>query len=154
MFPDKVLEMSGDFHLIRQRIDDRFAREQRDLCRPAASLIGPLKQTNVKSSGASDLERPGNRIGRHRPISDGVFVRLWRAFNPHEEPGWAEPHDFTDVDPLSYANDDISLIAALEITTGTSPGFYSPTDFVTREQMAAFLGRFIRAIYRDPVAEG
>lgn len=36
----------------------------------------------------------------------------------------------------------IVAAAALAITTGTSPTSYSPTQSVTREQMASFLARF------------
>jgi len=42
----------------------------------------------------------------------------------------------------SFAAADIACIFALGITTGTSPTTYSPSDAVTREQMAAFLARF------------
>jgi hypothetical protein len=53
---------------------------------------------------------------------------------------------FDDVDPTSFAYDDIALIADLGITTGTSPSTYSPDDPVTREQMAAFLARLHRLL--------
>ena len=76
--------------------------------------------------------------------------RLWLALHPLENLEDFEPHSFGDVDPESYADPYIAVIAALEITTGTSPGFYSPGDFVTREQMAAFLGRFIRSVSFAP----
>jgi hypothetical protein len=55
------------------------------------------------------------------------------------------PHGFTDVPASSFAAADIACIKALGITTGTSPTTYSPDDSVTREQMAAFIGRLIRA---------
>ncbi len=54
-------------------------------------------------------------------------------------------HDFTDVG-LSFATNDIGCIFALEVTTGTSPTTYTPSDFVTREQMAAFIARLYRTI--------
>ena len=47
--------------------------------------------------------------------------------------------------PTSFALDDIACIYDLGITTGTSPTTYGPTELTTREQMAAFLARLIRA---------
>ena len=44
----------------------------------------------------------------------------------------------------SFAEADIACIHGLGITTGTSATTYSPKDPVTREQMAAFLGRTLR----------
>ena len=57
----------------------------------------------------------------------------------------AGSHRFTDIPNNSFATNDIACIEALGITTGTSPTTYSPTNAVTREQMAAFLGRLIAA---------
>ncbi|MEM7143075.1 MAG: S-layer homology domain-containing protein [Actinomycetota bacterium] len=71
------------------------------------------------------------------------LARTWRLLHPDDtEP--IEPHPFLDVAETSFAWDDISLIYDYGITTGTSPTTYSPTDAVTREQMAAFLGRLLR----------
>ncbi|MFT7610849.1 MAG: hypothetical protein ACI9MX_003937, partial [Candidatus Aldehydirespiratoraceae bacterium] len=54
------------------------------------------------------------------------------------------PHPFTDVGTTSFANDDISCIFGLGITTGTGPSTYNPNGNVTREQMAAFIARLWR----------
>ncbi|GJM37910.1 MAG: hypothetical protein DHS20C19_12770 [Acidimicrobiales bacterium] len=53
---------------------------------------------------------------------------------------------FTDVSTSSFAYVDILCLYGLDITTGTSPTTYGPDQFVTREQMAAFLGRLLRAL--------
>jgi hypothetical protein len=50
-------------------------------------------------------------------------------------------HEFTDVPTSSTFHDDISAIADAGVTTGCAAGKYCPKDFVTREQMAAFLNR-------------
>jgi len=52
---------------------------------------------------------------------------------------------FTDI-AGSFATSDIGFIFNLGITTGTSATTYSPDRIVTREEMAAFLGRTWRAI--------
>ncbi len=79
--------------------------------------------------------------------------RIWRLLNPDVDESTIEPHPFTDVDPASFADDDIALIFALGVTTGTSPTTYAPEDFVTREQMAAFLARLLRRHTEPPSGE-
>ena len=66
--------------------------------------------------------------------------------NPACAEGAQPPHGFTDVAGGSYAHADITCIKALGVTNGTSATTYSPADNVTREQMAAFLGRLYRNV--------
>ena len=53
-----------------------------------------------------------------------------------------EPPEFADVDEGSVHAESIGCIAALGITRGTAAGMFSPSDTVTRAQMASFLTRF------------
>ncbi len=69
------------------------------------------------------------------------IMRLFRALDGVVPAGSEFPFD--DVAPTSFAYDHIASMVALGITTGTSPTTYDPSGFVTREQMAAFLGRLI-----------
>ena len=50
-------------------------------------------------------------------------------------------HHFSDVPTSNAFHDDIDAIADAGVTTGCALGLYCPKDFVTREQMAAFLNR-------------
>ena len=50
-------------------------------------------------------------------------------------------HQFSDVPNTNSFHDDIDAIRDAGITTGCAPNLYCPKDFVTREQMAAFLNR-------------
>ena len=50
-----------------------------------------------------------------------------------------EPHGFSDVPTGSYFDVAVSWLVSAGITTGTSPGKFSPSQSVTRAQMAAFL---------------
>ncbi len=50
-------------------------------------------------------------------------------------------HQFTDVPTSSTFHADIDAIRDAGVTTGCAVGKYCPKDFVTREQMAAFLNR-------------
>ena len=53
---------------------------------------------------------------------------------------------FGDVSALSFALADIGCIFGLGITTGTSATTFDPLASVTREQLAAFIARFVRAL--------
>ena len=50
-------------------------------------------------------------------------------------------HQFTDVPTSSTYHNDIDAIRDAGVTTGCALNLYCPKDFVTREQMAAFLNR-------------
>ena len=50
-----------------------------------------------------------------------------------------------DVPVTSFAYEAVACIKDLGITNGVSPTTYGPAQLVTREQMAAFIGRFWRA---------
>ena len=50
-------------------------------------------------------------------------------------------HPFTDVAGDRFYHHDVGCLYRLGITTGTSPTTFSPEQFVTRGQMAAFLSR-------------
>ena len=65
--------------------------------------------------------------------------------NPACAVGAQQPHGFNDV-AGSFAHADITCIAALGVTVGTSDTTYSPARKVTREEMAAFLGRLYRNV--------
>ena len=54
---------------------------------------------------------------------------------------------FVDVSVTSFAFEDIACIFGLGITTGTSATTHSPDDLVTREQLAAFVARTVRAMH-------
>jgi hypothetical protein len=64
-------------------------------------------------------------------------------------------HSFSDVPDDSIFHSDISAIAEAGVTLGFPDGTYRPKDFVTREQMAAFLNRLgALAPGKTPVVNG
>jgi hypothetical protein len=79
------------------------------------------------------------------------LARIYREMTGEECSGGTEP--FTDVSASSSAKDDIACIFGLGITGGTSPTTYSPAEYVTRQQMAAFLARLYRTV-TDPTCSG
>lgn len=50
-------------------------------------------------------------------------------------------HQFSDVSDANPFHDDIEALADSGVTLGCGGGEYCPTEYVTREQMAAFLNR-------------
>ncbi|MEM9204116.1 MAG: S-layer homology domain-containing protein [Actinomycetota bacterium] len=96
--------------------------------------------------GTSDTTySPGGDVTREQMAA--FLARIWRWFHPDAVP--SEPMPFVDVGETSFAYDDIRLLVELEITTGTTLTRYSPSDPVTREQMAAFLARIWRLLFPD-----
>lgn len=86
---------------------------------------------------------PNDRVTREQMAS--FIARTYRVINGSPAP--VVPTTFTDIDG-SFAKDDIARIFGLGITAGTNADntLYSPGDFVTREQMAAFLARLRRTL--------
>lgn len=94
------------------------------------------------TTGTSDTTySPDDIVTREQMAA--FLGRLWLAIHGANAPAVAVP--FTDM-PGNYADVWIKRIFGLEITTGTGPTTYGPDDFVTREQMAAFLARFYVAV--------
>ncbi|MCP4227255.1 MAG: DUF1501 domain-containing protein [Actinomycetia bacterium] len=63
---------------------------------------------------------------------------LWRY---RGSPGGAPPAGFGDVASGRYYSEPVDWLFDAGITTGTSPGRFSPADPVTRGQLAAFMWR-------------
>ena len=72
------------------------------------------------------------------------ITRLWEAVREYEAAIVATP--FLDLPGVSWADDAIARLYSLGITEGTSGTTYSPGEFVSRMQMAAFLARFYEAV--------
>ncbi len=100
-----------------------------------------IKALGITTGTTDTTYSPNNPVTREQMAA--FLARLWRALG--NTCPTTPAHGFTDVPAGSYANDDITCIKALGITTGTSNTTYSPGDPVTREQIAAFIGRLIYA---------
>ncbi|MCP3937652.1 MAG: hypothetical protein GY708_20040 [Actinomycetia bacterium] len=112
---------------------------------PATSFadddITCIKALGITTGTGDGTYSPDRAVTREEMAA--FLARLWRALG--NTCPTTPAHGFTDVPATSFADDDITCIKALGITTGTSNTTYSPSDAVTREQMAAFIGRLIRA---------
>ncbi|MEM8746209.1 MAG: S-layer homology domain-containing protein [Actinomycetota bacterium] len=82
---------------------------------------------------------PNDQVTREQMAA--FMARFWRLFG--DCPNLPSP--FGDVGATSFAYNDVGCIAWLGVTTGTGPDTYSPSNNVTREQMAAFIARLWRA---------
>ena len=100
----------------------------------------------VTTGTSATTYSPGDFVTREQMAA--FLSRLFRALTGRFHPETAHP--FTDLSPTSFAFLDVGRLFDLGITTGTSATTYSPGDFVTREQMAAFLARLIRLLTQPP----
>ena len=72
------------------------------------------------------------------PVTRGQAAAfIWRM---EGEPAPGPPHKFSDV-VSPWQQDPVSWMLNNAVTTGTSPTTYSPDEFLTRGQLAAFLHR-------------
>jgi hypothetical protein len=77
--------------------------------------------------------------GETGAVSRGQMATfLWRLMG---EPAASASSGFSDVADNQWYSNGVSWLAAEAVTTGTSPGQFSPDGVVTRGQMAAFLCR-------------
>ena len=106
----------------------------------AYSNVGCIRTLGVTTGTSSSTYSPADFVTREQMAA--FLGRLWRA-SGRTCSSAATP--FTDLSPTSFATADVACIYDLGVTTGTGSSTYSPADFVTREQMAAFLGRLWRA---------
>jgi hypothetical protein len=99
-----------------------------------------IKALGITTGTSDTTYSPTDNVTRAQMAA--FISRTWEALG-NDCPD--EPHGFVDVDPSGFAEAPIRCIKALGITTGTSDTTYSPTDNVTRAQMAAFISRLITA---------
>ncbi|MEM9200634.1 MAG: S-layer homology domain-containing protein [Actinomycetota bacterium] len=83
---------------------------------------------------------PEESVTREQMAS--FMARFWRLFGSCPVSG----PTFEDLPSWSFAYAEASCVAAIGVTSGTTPTTYDPNGKVTREQMAAFLSRLWRAL--------
>jgi hypothetical protein len=144
----------GDF-VTREQMASFLARTVRFLGMSCAAGVAPFVDVPASSFALNDIAcihqlgvttgtspttySPGDSVTREQMAA--FLARTWRALGNKCPAG---PAPFVDVPASSFAVNDIACIYQLGVTTGTSPTTYSPGDFVTREQMAAFIARLGR----------
>jgi hypothetical protein len=82
----------------------------------------------------------GQNVSRRRALALAVLSTVIAVAVAVPASVWAT-HQFFDVSNANVFHDDISAIADAGITTGFNDGGFHPTANVTRQAMAAFLGR-------------
>jgi S-layer family protein len=100
-----------------------------------------IYELGITTGTSSTTYSPSATVTREQM---GAFLaRLWRRLG-NVCPTGSTP--LGDVPSTSFAKSDIECIYHLGITTGTGATTYSPSDNVTREQMAAFIARLGRLV--------
>jgi hypothetical protein len=101
-----------------------------------------IERLGVTTGTSATTYSPDDYVTREQMAA--FLARLHRVIGGSAAPVVSVP--FTDVPTDSFARDDIARIYGLGITTGTTATTYAPDDYVTREQMAAFLARLRRSL--------
>ena len=114
--------------------------------RPGSVYLFKLRQASQQQPAAPPPPPPPPDDGTDGP-DDGTDV-------PDEPEGPAPPPEFADVDEESVHAQSIEKVAALGITAGTAATTFSPSDTVTRAQMATFVARTWQAAGRDCPTSG
>ena len=99
----------------------------------AATAVGWLVEAGITSGTSPGTYSPSQPVTRAQ-----MAVFLWRTAGG---PTPVEPHGFNDVPAGHFAATAVGWLVEAGITSGTSPGRYSPSNMVTRAQMAVFLWR-------------
>jgi hypothetical protein len=119
--------------------------------RPPAEqvAINQLAQLQITTGTSPTTYNPEGRVTR---LQMALFLtRLW-SLGPYDLPAGIGP-GFTDIATLPVGvQTAINQLAELGITKGTTPTSYNPGGIVTREQMASFLIRTMKALGWTPEA--
>ena len=108
----------------------------------AAADVECLRVLGVTNGTSATTYSPGAVVTREQMAA--FLGRLYREITG--EACAPVGSSFVDVSPSSFAAVDVECLRVLGVTNGTSATTYSPGAVVTREQMAAFLGRLFRSI--------
>ena len=111
----------------------------------AAGPVGCLWHLGVTTGTSADTFSPDATVTREQIAA--FAARFYETVVGKSCDG---AHPFHDVPESSFAASAIGCVATLGVTTGTTPSTYSPYETVTREQMAAYIGRLYRAISGAP----
>ncbi|MBT5139826.1 MAG: S-layer homology domain-containing protein, partial [Acidimicrobiaceae bacterium] len=103
----------------------------------AAGDIGCLYGLGVVNGTSGTTYSPDEFVTREQAAA--LLARLYRLVTDPSCSGGATP--FIDVAPSSYAAGDVGCLHGLGVVKGTSGTTYSPSEYATRKQVAALLGR-------------
>lgn len=110
----------------------------------AAGPIGCLWQLGITTGTGPATFSPGDTVTREQMAA--FAARFYETVAGSDCHG---VHPFEDVPVTSFADAAIGCVSSIGVTTGTSATTYSPYATVTREQMAAYVGRLYRVIMGD-----
>ena len=99
-----------------------------------ADAVAWLKAEGITTGTSATTFSPND------PVTRGQMAAF--LFRLAGEPGGSPAHGFSDVPASAFYANAVKWLKAEGITTGTSATTFSPSDPVTRGQMAAFLYRY------------
>ena len=108
----------------------------------AVDAINQVKQLGITAGTSATTYGPHDNVSRWQMAL--FLTRLYTAAGASLPTGGGGFSDLAGLSPEAVTA--INQLAALQISTGTGGGNFSPTTVVTREQMASFLARLIRLL--------
>ncbi|MGH8924585.1 MAG: SpoIID/LytB domain-containing protein, partial [Acidimicrobiia bacterium] len=113
-----------------------------DLGQEAIDAINQVKQLGITAGTSPTTYGPNEGVSRWQMAL--FLTRLYTAAGASLPAGGSGFSDLSGLSPEAVTA--INQLAALQISTGTGGGNFSPASVVTREQMASFLARLIRLL--------
>ena len=110
----------------------------------ASADIACLYGLGVVSGTTSSTYSPSRQVTRLQLAA--MLARLYRTLSGALCPLNKSSPPFADVPGDSYAADDIVCLHDLMVVSGTTSSAYSPSDPVTRQQLAAMIARLYRSL--------
>ena len=110
----------------------------------ASDDIACLYGLAVVSGTTVSTYSPSKQVTRQQLAA--MLARLYRTLSGSQCPSHKRSPPFADVPRESYAADDITCLYDLMVVSGTTASTYSPAEPVTREQLAAMVGRLYRSL--------
>ena len=129
---------------VRQIIVDELPPSNR-ITNALVTIIGTqrtLEVRGVNGDGGSNPDGPPFGLRFQAAIQRGCEAEYGTLSSNCPLSSNFSPVGFVDVASDDFFYEPVNWMAHEEITTGTSPGFFSPRDAVTRAQAATFIWRF------------
>jgi SpoIID/LytB domain protein len=108
----------------------------------AIDAINQVKQLGITAGTSATTYSPADGVSRWQMAL--FLTRLYTAAGASLPAAGSSFADLAGLSPEAVTA--IDQLAALQISTGTGGGNFSPASVVTREQMASFLARLIRLL--------
>ena len=161
-FGGRGLAFVGDDALVVGQLAHIWALHKNDALNPPPASIGGLYGDNIDMSNRANMLQGSAYLFKLRTAAQQTQQPVVQPPPPPppDDPEPPEPPEppptpeFADVDEGSVHAESIEEVAALGITSGTTATMFSPSEPVSRAQMASFVARTWEAAGRECPSSG